>query len=146
MTNSERLYAHARKDLGLAEVPGSKSHPRIELAIKTAAKWLPEGVRDVDGSIAWCGCIGGLWCLELSLPVPKAYYRAASWLEWGVAVKAGDERQGDVIVLQRPGGNHVALLEEKRGTLWDLLGGNQSNRVSVAPYRKSLVRGVRRAA
>lgn len=142
MNSSERLYAHALKDLGLAEVPGSKSHPRIQLAIETAAKWLDGD----DSKTAWCGCLMGLWCLELGLPVPAAYYRAVSWLEWGVAVKAGDERQGDVIVLQRPGGNHVALLEEKKGVLWDLLGGNQSNRVSVAPYRKSLVRGVRRLA
>ncbi|HSI63504.1 MAG TPA: TIGR02594 family protein [Candidatus Saccharimonadia bacterium] len=142
MTTAERLYHHARKDLGMSEAPGSKSHPRIELAIQTAARWLD----DDDSQTAWCGCLMGLWCLELGLGVPAAYYRAISWLKWGLGVEKPDAEQGDVVVLSRPGGNHVALLDRIEGKRWHLLGGNQSNTTSVAPYAEDLVLGVRRAA
>jgi uncharacterized protein (TIGR02594 family) len=142
MNTSERLYHHARKDLGMAEVPGGKSHPRIQLAIETAARWLDGD----DSKTAWCGCLMGLWCLELGLGVPKAYYRAISWLDWGHEVKKADAELGDVVVLKRPGGHHVALLDHIDGGRWHLLGGNQSNTTSIASYADGLVLGVRRPA
>lgn len=144
MNNNTRLYNHALKDLGLREIPGKASHPRIRLAIETAAKWLDGD----DSQTAWCGCIMGLWCLEAGLSVPKAYYRAAQWLEWGVKVDKAEAELGDVVVLKRSGGNHVATLDHidrERGR-WHLLGGNQSNAVTIAPYAPELVLGVRRAA
>lgn len=142
MNTSERLYHHARRDLGLAEVPGAKSHPRIKLAIETAARWL----NGDDSQTSWCGCIMGLWCLELGLGVPAAYYRAASWLNWGMKVEDSEAGLGDVVVLKRNGGNHVALLDHIEGKRWYLLGGNQSNTTSIASYADDLVLGVRRAA
>jgi uncharacterized protein (TIGR02594 family) len=142
MSTSDRLYAHASKDLGLAEVPGPKSHPRIRQAIEMAADWLDED----DSKTAWCGCIMGLWCYELDLGVPAARYRAASWLNWGMNIPLDSARKGDVVVLSRSGGNHVALFDRKEGGQIYLLGGNQSNKVSVAPYSAGLVLGVRRAA
>jgi uncharacterized protein (TIGR02594 family) len=142
MKTSERLYHHARKDLGMAEVEGKGSHPRIKLAIESAARWLDGD----DSKTAWCGCLMGLWCLELGLGVPKAYYRAVSWLDWGHEVDKAEAELGDVVVLKRPGGNHVALLDHVDGHRWYLLGGNQSNRTSIAPYAEDLVLGVRRAA
>jgi uncharacterized protein (TIGR02594 family) len=145
MTTNQRLYQHARKDLGLSEIAGSRSNPRIKLAIETAAKWLDGD----DSKTAWCGCIMGLWCLELGLGVPAAYYRAVSWLNWGHEVDLKDVQMGDVVVLKRPGGNHVSLFEAssvKHQGHWDLFGGNQSNTVNSSPYATSQVLGVRRAA
>lgn len=126
----------------MAEVPGGKSHPRIRLAIETAARWL----NGDDSKTAWCGCLMGLWCLELGLGVPAAYYRAVSWLEWGHGVEKPEAELGDVVVLKRPGGNHVALLDHIDGKHWHLLGGNQADATSIAPYAEDLVLGVRRAA
>jgi uncharacterized protein (TIGR02594 family) len=141
MTTGERLYAHAAKDLGLSEIPGPASHPRIRLAIDMAADWLDED----DSKTAWCGCIMGLWCFELDLGVPAARYRAASWLNWGMSVSLAQARKGDVVIFARKGGNHVALFDRKEGRNVYVLGGNQSNRVSVAPYSEALVLGVRRS-
>jgi uncharacterized protein (TIGR02594 family) len=141
MTTGERLYAHAAKDLGLSEIPGPASHPRIRLAIDMAADWLDED----DSKTAWCGCIMGLWCFELDLGVPAARYRAASWLNWGMNISLAHARKGDVVIFARSGGNHVALFDRQEGGKVYVLGGNQSNKVSVAPYSVALVLGVRRA-
>jgi uncharacterized protein (TIGR02594 family) len=139
---SAELYIHARKDLGLAEVPGGRSHPRIALAIQLAASWLD---RD-DSKTAWCGCIRGLWGLETGTGVPAAHYRAANWLNWGVEVALKDAKRGDTVVLKRQGGFHVGLWDRIENGKVYLLGGNQSNTTSIAPFVKSLVQGVRRAA
>lgn len=143
MNTSLQLYRHARKDLGISEVAGSKSHPRIQFAINLAASWLNKD----DSKTAWCGCMMGLWCIELGLSVPKESFRAISWLNWGVAVEPGDEQQGDVVVMKRAGGNHVTLFEDViSNTRWACLGGNQSNQVNSSLYSKATVLGVRRAA
>jgi uncharacterized protein (TIGR02594 family) len=141
---SALIYRHARKDLGLSETPGNTSTPRIAYAITTAAAWLDDGVRDVDGSIAWCGCIRGIWGIETGTGVPKAHYRAISWLDWGRRVELSEAKRGDTVVISRPGGNHVGLFDHMAGGKVYLLGGNQSNSTTVAPFSVSLVKGVRR--
>jgi uncharacterized protein (TIGR02594 family) len=148
MTTAQKIYNHALADKGLKETPGNASTPRIEHAIRSAANWLADGVKDVDGSIAWCGCIMGLWMYELALGVPKEHYRAASWLKWGRPVQNLNARQGDVVVLTRKGGNHVALLDHFSDDLRTvyLLGGNQSNAVNVSKYDSTTIIGIRRAA
>lgn len=150
---SLKLYQHALMDLGLHELPGPESAPRIALAIRVAASWLD---RD-DSETAWCGCIRGLWGLETGTGVPTEHYRAAAWMRWGKVITLKEARQGDTVVLQRTGGFHVGLLdrvpgpEEEDGRVW-VLGGNQGNRagstgsVSIAPFERRLVVGVRRAA
>lgn len=135
--NSARLYAHALKDNGLRELPGTASAPRIELAIKTAASWLD---RD-DSKTAWCGCIMGLWCKELGLPVPSEYFRAANWLNVGTPVRLEDAILGDIVVIGRTGGNHVALFKDSALTLF---GGNQSNSVNYSKFDRSSLKGIRR--
>lgn len=142
MTTSERIYAHALKDLGLAEVPGPKSNPRIEFAIKTSADWLD----DDDSVTAWCGCIRGLWGLETGTGVIPAHFRAKNWLDWGKVVLVANAQKGDTVVFSRPGGFHVALFSKLDGGKVYVLGGNQSNKVSIAPYPLTSLHGVRRAA
>lgn len=137
VNNSARLYAHALKDNGLREVAGAGSNPRIQQAILGAASWLDPN----DSKTAWCGCIMGLWCKELGLPVPAAYYRAANWLEIGTPVQLADAVPGDIVVISRSGGNHVALFKNASMTLY---GGNQSDAVNHAAFDRSLLRGIRR--
>lgn len=137
---SNAIYNHAKKDLGLKETPGSKSTLRIQHSIEQAAKWLSKD----DGATAWCGCIRGTWGLETGTGVPKDHFRAASWLNWGVGVALSEAKRGDTVVISRPGGNHVALLDRLENGRVYLLGGNQGNAVSIAPFSQSLVRGVRR--
>jgi uncharacterized protein (TIGR02594 family) len=142
MNISDRLYEHARKDLGLAEVPGPGSHPRIQRAIELAARWLD----DDDSQTAWCGCLRGLWGLETGTGVPHSHYRAAAWTRWGKAVTLTAAGRGETVILTRPGGHHVGLFDSLSadGLSVMVLGGNQGNKVSVAPYKRSMVVGVRR--
>lgn len=138
--NSKKLYEHALKDFGLSEVAGSRSNPRIQKAIVRAADWLDSD----DSKTAWCGCIMGLWCRELGLPVPKEYFRAASWRNVGKAVPIADAIQGDIIVMSRPGGNHVTLFSRVKDGLVYCLGGNQNNSVNVSAYSVKAIDDLRR--
>lgn len=139
--SSAIIFEHASLDLGLKETPGKRSTPRISLAIELAAKWL-----DPDDTVtAWCGCIRGLWGLETGTGVPVAHYRAKSWLTWGRSVKLSDAQQGDTVILRRPGGGHVGLVESPaKDGLIRVLGGNQKDAVRVDPFLVSNVVGIRR--
>ncbi len=137
VSHSARLYAHALMDNGLREVAGAASNPRIKQAILGAASWLNPD----DSKTAWCGCIMGLWCREIGLPVPAEYYRALNWLNVGTPVQLADAVPGDIVVISRSGGNHVALFKDAALTLY---GGNQSNAVNHAAFDRSLLRGIRR--
>jgi len=137
---SERLYVHASKDLGMREVSGAASHPRIKLAIKRAAEWLD----DDDSKTAWCGCIMGLWCSEVELPSPEEFYRAAAWAGIGSEVPIGIATRGDICVFRREGGAHVALYVSHTETAVTVLGGNQSNAVTVATFPRQALKFIRR--
>lgn len=137
--------------LGVCEVPGKGSNQLIVGWIKKAADWLTKDVADVDGSVAWCGCFRGELGLATGTGVPKAHYRAINWLSWGRPVDHTRPKlwmPGDTIVLKRPGGNHVTQfhsMNTKPGVI-NCLGGNQGNKVSIAPFALADVLGVRRAS
>lgn len=147
---NERLLAVARCYQGVAEVPGKGSNPQILAWIKEAASWLGDDVGNDDSQVAWCGCFRGSLGLLTGTGVPKAHYRAANWLAWGRPVdvkRPGLWLPGDTIITTRSGGNHVTLLNDKliTRTHANCLGGNQSNKVCVAPIALSTIIGVRRA-
>lgn len=130
-----KLVEHARKDLGIKE-----TSVRVSQAIKRSAIWL-----NSDGSkTAWCGCIMGEWHYELGLARPQDYFRAINWLNVGKQVALGDAQPGDVVVVSRSGGNHVALFVKREGDRIVLLGGNQSNTVKESSYPISTLKGIRR--
>lgn len=138
--NSKKLYEHALNDFGLTETVGSKSNPRIRKAIDDAATWLDSD----DSKTPWCGCIMSLWCKELGLPVPKEAFRAASWAGVGVEVLLADALQGDIVVMSRPGGNHVTLFSKVKDGLVYCLGGNQKNAVNISAFSVKAVNNIRR--
>ncbi|WP_009962996.1 TIGR02594 family protein [Verrucomicrobium spinosum] len=139
---SQQIYDLALRYLGVAETPGQQSNPLIAEMFKTAPSWLDQD----DSKTAWCGIFRGylgLWC---GTGVPKEHYRARKWLEWGQEVKLKDAKRGDTVVTSRDGGHHVALFDRLEGGRVYLLGGNQGNRVSIAPFPPSVIQGVRREA
>lgn len=140
MPPSALLYQAALKHLGVREVPGPKSHKLIQGWIKQAATWLDGD----DSKTAWCGCFRGSLGLETSTGVPRAHFRALNWLAWGRPVKLEDAIQGDTVIVKRPGGAHVALLHSVSGRTLHLLGGNQGDAVTIAPYRTADLLGIRR--
>jgi len=143
MTTSELIYDHAKRDLGLKEVDGPFSNPRIVLAISFAAPWLDKD----DSKTAWCACLRGLWAHETQTGSPPAYYRAINWLKWGNKISnIALAKQGDTVVLERKGGNHVGLFSswDGKSDTFKLLGGNQSNQCSIASFKISTIEGIRR--
>lgn len=147
MNPSELIYQTALKYAGTAEKPGKGNNPMVEKWIKEAATWLLDDGAD-DSTVAWCGCFRGHIGIETMTGTPPAHYRALNWSLWGVAVplaRPSAWRRGDTLVMPRTGGNHVTLLDRVEGSTVYCLGGNQSDKVCIAPFALARVKFVRRA-
>jgi uncharacterized protein (TIGR02594 family) len=129
----------ARKELGVAEIVGSKHNP-VVLAYFRDAKH--SEIKDDETS--WCAAFVGAM-LERSGIVSTRSLLARSYLEWGVKVTT--PKPGDIVVFKRGTSSwqgHVAFyLYEKDGKIFHL-GGNQSNKVSITSTTKSKLLGYRR--
>jgi len=140
MTTGLKLYNHALEDFGLSEISGPGSNARIKKAITLAADWLNKD----DSKTAWCGCMMGLWFTELGLKPVKEFYRANNWKTVGKKVLLSEAKQGDIVIMDREGGKHVALFSKLDKGLVYLLGGNQRNQVNVSAFNQGFVEEVRR--
>lgn len=124
--------AIARTHLGLAETPGRETTPAIR-------RWLIElGAWWQDDETPWCGVFVAHCLREAGItPLPKAYFRARAWADWGL-VQARPVL-GSVMVFDggpsRPSGGHVTFAVGKdRFGRYLGIGGNQGNRVSIVPF------------
>lgn len=132
--------AIARQSLGVTETPGKATTPAIR-------KWLVE-LRAwwTDDETPWCGVALAAWMNAAGMPLPKHWYRARDWLNWGMVLD--EPALGCVVVFDggptRPGAGHVGLCVGRNGAgALMVLGGNQGNRVSIAPFSPSRVLGYR---
>ncbi|MGE0857394.1 MAG: TIGR02594 family protein, partial [Hyphomicrobiaceae bacterium] len=128
----------AWKEFGVAEVKGARHNGRILAMFKDAGH--PEIVND---EVAWCAAFLGA-CVERSGHRGTRSLLARSYLNWGVAIDT--PHVGAIAVLSRgadPALGHVGfVVGEADGRLY-ILGGNQSNRVSVAAFDRSRLLGLR---
>lgn len=136
----------ALAEFGVVEVVGKGSN-------KTIISWRDElnlagvvikGFSDDD--IAWCGLLAAIVAFRrmgnASEVVDEPLW-ARHWADYGVAVpKAG---LGDVLVFSRPGGGgHVAFYVAEDADAYHVIGGNQSNKVSITRVLKSRCLAIRR--
>ena len=128
--------------LGVKEVPGSKSNPLILGWIQDFLGW-----GDDDSDVAWCAIFINTMLKECGIKgTGKA--NARSFLDWGKVVES--PRKGDIVIFERGGMSswkgHVGIYwgESSSNSIY-CLGGNQSDKVSVATYNKSRILGYRRA-
>jgi len=142
-------YQLADRFTGIEEVPGSVDNPQVMAMLRLDQSW-PEG-----DEVPWCSAFTNYVCWLLRLPRSKSL-RARSWLwcGWPVPLEAaavgfdvvvlnrGPAPQPGPEVLEAPG--HVGFYGGHEGSEVLILGGNQSNRVSLARYPVSRVLGVRR--
>jgi len=140
MTTGLKIYNHALEDYGLSEISGPGSNARIKKAIALAADWLNPD----DSKTAWCGCMMGLWFTELGLTPVKDFFRANNWKNVGKKVLLSEAKQGDIVVMDRQGGKHVALFSKAADGMVYLLGGNQRNQVNISSFNQAFVEEVRR--
>lgn len=131
----------AKSQLGVKEVEGKKNNPDI-LKYHEATT-----LKAQDETVAWCSAFIN-WCFQ-ACGADKGTRSAAarSWLKWGKEVKLKDAMIGDVVIFSRGNSSwqgHVAFYLNHDDTWVEVLGGNQSDAVSVAKYSRSKLLGVRR--
>lgn len=114
----------ALAELGQAEIKGPSANPRIigyHQTTRLAAK---------SDETPWCSSFMS-WVMIEAGYVSTRSAAASSWATYGGAC---GPRRGAIAVFKRTGGHHVGIvLGIGNGYVW-LLGGNQSDRVSVAKY------------
>lgn len=129
--------AQAWAELGVAEVPGTATNPRVSVYYRDA------GSPDVrDDSVPWCAAFAGA-CLERAGFRSSRSLAARSYLAWG---KAADPSPGVICVLSRgsdPAAGHVGFLVGMTDRRVVLLGGNQADAVTVAAFDRARVLGFR---
>jgi uncharacterized protein (TIGR02594 family) len=129
--------AEAWRELGQSELPGSDHNPRI------VAMFDELGHPDQGDETAWCAAFVGA-CLERAGISSTRLLRARSYLEWGIAAEKPEA--GAIVILQRgsdPALGHVGFLVGMTDTAVMVLGGNQSNAVTVAAFDRDRVLGFR---
>jgi uncharacterized protein (TIGR02594 family) len=138
-----KLVATGLVYLGMKEIPGQQSNPEI---MRMAKECGVSGIYTND-DMSWCALFICYLCHLNSKPQPFKDYdvlRAASFTKWGMAVTKGDERLGDIAVFTRPGGNHVGIIIAESKDSFHILGGNQSNAVTITEISKYRLSAVRR--
>lgn len=147
----------AQRYVGTKEVNGQFDNPQIMAWLKLDGNW-PE-----HDEVPWCSAFVNGIAHAMRLPRSKSL-RARSWLAVGESILIEDAETGfDVVILERGGGDqpgpdvidapgHVGFFAGKPYLSGSeisrvyVLGGNQSNSVSVQSFPVSRVLGVRRLA
>jgi uncharacterized protein (TIGR02594 family) len=130
-------YALALAERGVKEAPGGGDNPAVQAYYRDAGH--PEVKHD---SVPWCAAFVGAMLARAEVK-PSGSLAARSYLQWGMKLAA--PRRGCVVVLKRGKGwqGHVTFFDREENGLYVCLGGNQSDKVCFATYRKSLVLGLR---
>lgn len=147
-------YSLAKRYEGVHELAGAASHPLIEWwASRTSDSPNPNSWQADE--TPWCSAFVNGIAWELDLPRSKSL-AARSWLLIGTPVQPEEARVGfDVVVLSRGTGpqpgpevlaapGHVGFFAGLTAAEVRLLGGNQSDQVSVAGYDRKRILGIRR--
>jgi uncharacterized protein (TIGR02594 family) len=148
-------YDVAQRFLGVEEAPGVASNPHVLAMLRLDNSW------PANDDVAWCSAFVSYIAWLLALPRSKSL-AARSWLNVGRPVDLREARAAfDVVILSRgkqpqPGPSVTAGAPGHVGFYagWEpaspaqvlVLGGNQSNSVSVEPFPVSRILGIRRLA
>ena len=127
----------ARAELGVHETPGTSATQRVVEYHK--ATTLPAKLATSD-EVSWCSSFV-CWVFEPRIGETRFGFvstrsaMARSWCTWGAAVT--EPVIGAVVVFPRgmdPRQGHVGLVAGFDATTIQVLGGNQSNSVSIKPF------------
>lgn len=146
-------YSLATRFVGLKEAKGPTSNSHVLAMLQLDAGWV------TDDSVAWCSAWVNYIAWLLRLPRSKNL-SARSWLTVGTVIPLNEAVRGfDVVVLKRGEGDqpgpevlkapgHVGLFSAYEGggttgVVW-VLGGNQGDQVSLAPWPIGHILGIRR--
>jgi uncharacterized protein (TIGR02594 family) len=130
--------AYAWAELGQREIAGPGSNPRIADYIRASGH--PEAA---DDATAWCAAFVGA-CLDRAGLAGSRSLLARSYLDWGQP--ADTPELGAIAVLSRgadPALGHVGFLVGLTDERLIVLGGNQSDAVSVEAFERARLLGLR---
>jgi uncharacterized protein (TIGR02594 family) len=132
----------ARSYLGTKEIKGSADNPKVMEMYRTVGHdWVEHD------EVAWCAAFVG-HCLEKAGVSSTRKLNARSYLTWGEKVPGIEQaREGDVVIFTRGSSTtqgHIAFFLKATGSQIEVLGGNQSDGVTVARYARSRLLGIRR--
>lgn len=136
MTTDPLWLAEARRHIGVREIKGARHNTTISGWLQRLRAWW------TDDETPWCGVFVAHCMERAGQPIPRHWYRAKAWLEWGVPVLS--PVVGAVAVFGRDGGGHVAFVvgRDAAGNIL-CLGGNQSDMVRVSAFSPVRVLGYR---
>jgi uncharacterized protein (TIGR02594 family) len=134
----------AQKDLGMKELVAGELNANVRAMFKHT-RYPPELI---GKKTPWCAAAVCAW-LERSGHRSPRTARAADFVRYGTEVDLENAQPGDIVVFGKAdkdagGSGHVALLWQRRGELVDVLGGNQSDRVCIAPRPVVRIVAIRR--
>jgi len=128
MTDTPLWRQVAEAQLGVREIPGAKSNPKIlDWARKVGGRL---GVDYRDDATPWCGLFVAYCMTAAGIAPPPIAVRAKAWASWGEAL--AEPTDGAVLVFERKGGGHVGFYAGETTTAFRVLGGNQGDAVSFA--------------
>ncbi|MGX1259816.1 TIGR02594 family protein [Sinorhizobium fredii] len=131
----------ARRYMGLREVAGPKSNSTIIGWARRLGSWVADFYTNDD--TPWCGLAVANW-ISVTLPsepLPSNPLGALNWSNVGIALK--EPALGAILTFKRPGGGHVGFYAGEDSQCFHVLGGNQSNSVSITRIDKSRLQAIR---
>lgn len=134
-----RMLLEAIKLYGTIELPGSADSP-------TLLAWAKElGLTQIytHDAIPWCGLYMAICAKRATWDLPENPLWALNWAKWGTSEDV--PMLGDVLSFKRQGGGHVAIYVGEDSSHYHILGGNQSDKVSVTRRGKDGLYAARRA-
>jgi uncharacterized protein (TIGR02594 family) len=123
---------------GVKEQPGVGNNAEILAWSKEVGQ---QQIYSAD-SIPWCGLFMAVVAKRAGKDYPELPLWALSWKTFGE--KADKPSLGDVVVFKRDAGGHVGLYVAEDATTFHVLGGNQSDAVTITRIMKTRMVAVRR--
>lgn len=132
-------YIRAMAEIGVREIVGGKHNPRVVGYWKSGKVQLEVN----DDETPWCAAFVCAMLEESGIRSPRT--PRARGFHGGTWVQPCDHRIGSIVVLASPSrgsaSGHVGFLAGVGEKRIRVLGGNQGNEVSIAPFDSSLVIG-----
>lgn len=136
-----RMLVEALKLYGTIELPGDRDSPTI-------LGWAKEigiaGNGYTHDSIPWCGLFMAVVATRAGKTPPKNPLWALNWAGFGTGQSLAGGMLGDVLTFKRPGGGHVALYVGEDPVAFHVIGGNQSDAVTITREPRTRLHSVAR--
>lgn len=130
ITDLPRMVKIGLDNLGTKEVTGVGNNATI---LSWAHELNISNTYNAD-SIPWCGLFIAMVVQRSGrVPVDKPLW-ARSWAQWGKRAQVA--MLGDVLVFAREGGGHVGIYIAEDKDCYHVLGGNQSDAVTITRIKK----------